>query len=161
MGELITPDKIQPGILYIDSREPPQFALLFKDIGSIPVQVAMLETGDYVYEDICFERKTIYDFVGSITGKKDKKGRLFAQSDRMVDKYENKFIFVTQTLEQYDGRVHEHCILGALARMLSKGITVCFGIVCEEQFVYLVLKTLEKIKFKPPEKEANKNGNHV
>jgi hypothetical protein len=51
---------------------------------------------------------------------------------------------VVGTLDDYEGNVHRHCILGALARMLERGISVCFGLDSEEDYVYLVLKTLEK-----------------
>ncbi len=149
MGELITPEKVKPGILYLDTREDiketQHFSSLFSELCTVPLQIAQLKTGDVVFGDICFERKTISDFVGSILGnEKDEKGRIFSQSERMLKSFRKQYVFVTQTLDDYKGNVHRHCILGGLARMLANGITVCFGISNDEDYVYLVLKTLEK-----------------
>ncbi len=145
MGELITVEKIKPGILYLDNREPDHFPELFAELCPIPIQVVTLKTGDIAMDGICFERKTINDFVMSIIGKgEEHDGRIFTQSERMLKEFPRHYIFVTGTLKDYTGKIHKHCILGALARMLANGISVCFGIDTEEEFTYLVLKTLEK-----------------
>lgn len=145
MGKIINAEEVKPGILYLDNREPDYFADMFAEVCPLPIDVVTLKTGDVVCEDIAIERKTIDDFVGSLMSKhEDHDGRLFSQSDRLVKEYRKHYIFVTQTIKDYKGHVHKHCILGGLARMLEKGMTVAFGIDNDEDFVYLVMKVLEK-----------------
>lgn len=147
MGELLTPEKVQPGILYVDTREPQQFFDILSNYCPTPIEVRMLQCGDFVFEDVVFERKEINDFVGSIIPKKDKeKGRIFSQEERMLCSFPHRYIFVHQTLEEYSGNVHPHAILGALARLLADDVKVCFGISDSEEFCYLMLKVLEKLE---------------
>ncbi len=141
----ITADKVKPGILYCDSREPLQFSEKFAELCPLPIEIATLKTGDFLCGDVVFERKEINDFIMSILGKdQEHDGRIFTQSERMLKEFRKHYIFVTGTIDDYTGNIHRHCILGALARMLANGLSVCFGIDSEEDFVYLVLKTLEK-----------------
>jgi ERCC4-type nuclease len=134
----------------------------FADLSLVSLKICRLKTGDICLDDICFERKTIGDFVGSILGgEKGDSGRIFSQSERMINGFRKHYVFVTQTLDDYKGNVHRHCILGAMARLLVEGMTICFGISNEEDFVYLVLKTLEKegkLKIVVPRKSSVKKG---
>jgi ERCC4-type nuclease len=145
MTKTVTAETVIPGTLYIDIREPPHFFDLFAKECPVPLEIVTLKTSDIVMEDVGFERKTIDDFVGSILGKDNgHEGRLFTQTERMIKEFRKQYVFVTGSINDYKGNVHKHCILGALARLLADGIIVCFGINNDEDFVYLVLKTLEK-----------------
>jgi ERCC4-type nuclease len=161
LGKIINPSDMQPGIIYIDSREPPQFCELITELVSIPVQICMLKTGDYCMKGIAIERKTVDDFCGSIVGKKNTKGRLFHQVERMEETFDKKYVFVTGTFEQCTSKLHPHAILGGLARVLVSNINVVFGLSNEENFVYLILKVFEKgndMKILSIKKEGKKNG---
>jgi ERCC4-type nuclease len=143
----------------VDTREPPQFFEVLSEYCSVPIEVRMLQCGDFIFEDVVFERKEIHDFVGSIIPKEGKdKGRIFAQEERMLGSFPHRYIFVHQSLEEYSGNVHPHAILGALARLLVDDVKVCFGISNEEEFCYLLLKVLEKLgklKVIPPKKKRS------
>jgi len=144
-GKLITPDKITSGTIWIDCREPPQFAEKISELVTVPIQIAMLSTGDFASGDSAVERKTINDFCQSIIGKDGaERGRIFSQSERLQQEFKHRYIFVTGTFEECTSFLHPHVILGALARLLVSDIQVVFGLSNEDDFVYLVLKVFEK-----------------
>ncbi len=147
MGTLITPDKIKPGILYVDHREEPSgIPELLADMSLLPIQICQLQTGDFIYENIVVERKEINDFVGSFMPEEGReRGRMFTQYEKMLV-FTKRYILVHETLQEYEGNVHPHCALGALARLLVSDISVCFGIPNKESFCYLLLKIIEKDK---------------
>lgn len=68
--------------LYVDDREPAEMVDRLRQVKNLDVQVASLETGDYlVHEKLIIERKTAADLVASVI--EDKK-RIFSQIDRMA-----------------------------------------------------------------------------
>lgn len=68
--------------LYVDDREPAAMVDLLRQVNNLDVQVASLETGDYlVQEKLIIERKTAADLVASVI--EDKK-RIFNQVERLV-----------------------------------------------------------------------------
>jgi Fanconi anemia group M protein len=67
--------------LYVDDREPAEMVDRLRQVQNLDVQVASLETGDYlVHEKLIIERKTARDLVTSVI--EDKK-RIFNQVERM------------------------------------------------------------------------------
>ena len=133
-----------PNILYIDTREPPIMGQKIAELCPIPIEFKMMETGDYVIEDVAVERKSPNDFALSIMGQEtDHNGRLFTQSERL-QQFPHRFIFVTGTLDDITVNIHRHALLGALASVMAHGVCVCFGLNNEDDFVYLLLKTFEK-----------------
>ena len=114
----LTPADLQPGILYVDEREPSQFAEKLADLCTIPIEVRTLKTGDFVCEDVAIERKTVDDLCMSIMSKKKyKDGRVWTQSDRMMRDFRKKYILVTGNLCDRTSKIHIHSLLGGLARL--------------------------------------------
>jgi len=134
-----------PNILYLDSREPPIMMEKIAELCPIPIEVKMLQTGDYVCGDVGVERKSPNDFALSIMGiEKEHNGRLFTQSERLGKEFPHHYIFVTGTLDDITINIHRHAVLGALASVMAHGINVCFGLNSEDDFTYLLLKVFEK-----------------
>ena len=158
----LTFETLTPGILYIDQREPIQFAEKIAELTATPIEIRTLETGDFVMEDVAIERKTVDDFCGSIMSKKSIKdgkiveGRLFNQADRMRRQFRKKYILVTGNLCDRTSQIHIHALLGGLARFYVEDGQVMTGLSDEDDFVYFLLKLLEKdgklTMFKPNKK---------
>ena len=141
----LTPTDLEPGILYIDEREPIQFAEKLAEICPIQIEIRTLQTGDFVCEDVAFERKTVDDLCMSIMSKKKyKDGRVWTQSDRMMKAFRKKYILVTGELADRTSKIHIHSLLGGLARLYVEDIQVMTGLSNENDFVYFLLKLLEK-----------------
>ena len=78
--------------LLIDSRENSELteSIITKCTEmNIPVQKEWLEIGDYVFEDVCFEAKSSFDFLQSVMNK-----RLWNQMDNMDRAYDNNLVIV-------------------------------------------------------------------
>ena len=127
-------------VLLIDSREPLIFAERIAEVCPIPISIEQLDTGDFVCEDICIERKEISDLAASIIDK-----RLFTQCERMQEQFpDGHYLLIHGKLEDVTVRINPHAIIGAIAKMASLGtrvIWVCFD--NEEHLIYLILKILE------------------
>ena len=144
----LTPTDLEPGILYIDQREEnsaPQIIEKIVNICPIPIEIRTLETGDFCCEDVAFERKTVDDLCMSIMSKKKyKDGRVWTQSDRLMRDFRKKYILVTGNLCDRTSKIHIHSLLGGLARLYVEDIQVMTGLSNEDDFVYFLLKLLEK-----------------
>jgi len=103
--------------LYIDDREPEKIKnLLTKH--NINYEVTRLLTGDFVYNNWIFERKTIEDLYGSIIS-----GRIFNQIDNMKDNYDNVVVIISgKTSNCYFSipNFNENIINGAIASFITK-----------------------------------------
>jgi ERCC4-type nuclease len=67
--------------IIIDHREPGIMVDMLRTVRNLHVEIAALETGDYVVEgQLVVERKTAVDFANSILD-----GRIFLQADRMAE----------------------------------------------------------------------------
>jgi len=78
--------------LLIDSRENSDLAELVETHAqkmNIPYEKKWLEIGDYVFDDVCFEAKSAYDFLMSVVNK-----RLWNQLDNMDRAYMNNIVIV-------------------------------------------------------------------
>lgn len=103
-------------IIFVDSREN-GIEEYFKQYGC-EVQRKMLLCADYLVSDrVCIERKTVNDFVKSITDK-----RLFRQLRKMKEDFE-KPILIIEGNESLYGTLQPNVIRGALS-----SITVDLGI---------------------------------
>lgn len=84
--------------LIIDSRENSN---LYEYVESeahrlmIPTEKQWLEVGDYVFNDVCFEAKSSFDFLQSVINK-----RLWNQIDNMDRHYEHSFIIIHGSLHE-------------------------------------------------------------
>jgi ERCC4-type nuclease len=76
--------------LQIDSREKSPLAeLVMKEATklNLPYEKAWLEIGDYIYDDVCFEAKSSFDFLMSVMNK-----RLWNQIDNMDRAFNNNIM---------------------------------------------------------------------
>ena len=124
-------------VLLIDCREPPSFAEIVAKNCPIPIDIQQLKTGDYVCEDVAIERKTIEDFASSL---KDR--RLFKQFERLQN-FEHPFILISGQMSDLKSKINPHSILGAIAYLASKNITIV-KVDSYEDLAYLILKIFEK-----------------
>ena len=127
-------------IIKFDDREPTSTEMMMKLVDDDVLMLrTRLECGDYVWEDVCIERKTIDDFCGSIMD-----GRIANQVDRMNDMYKENFVIVVGRIKDRTCEIHENCVLGKITSLVVKhGINV----ICvddEFQFLYLMKRIFEK-----------------
>jgi ERCC4-type nuclease len=120
----------------IDDRERGENLGYFEKYGLLPVKCRM-SVGDYVYEDLVFERKTMNDFVGSICD-----GRLKEQREKMKV-YEERVVIVVGKFDEEVHHIHKHCVLGMMISLQMRGIKV---ICCdnEEEGVWCMRNCIER-----------------
>ena len=123
-------------ILYVDDREPPSVGEILAQNCTIPIIYKRLDTADFVCEDVYVERKTINDFAISIMDK-----RLFEQVERLTQ-LPNSYLLISGLLKDMTVNIYPHAILGAIAKIASKGVTVV-QVEDEEKLFYLLLKIFE------------------
>lgn len=80
-------------LIYVDSRESIKVQKLAKSY--LKAEVALLPVGDFVCGNVCIERKTITDFLGSLTSK-----RLHNQILRMKANFDHSIVIVVG--KEYD-----------------------------------------------------------
>lgn len=82
----------------IDSREKERIPYAMNFFKKYESTVKELETGDFIFdngdEEVCFEYKTIKDFIGSVSD-----GRIFEQVKRMNEKFQWSFVVVEGTID--------------------------------------------------------------
>ena len=128
-----------PRILLIDDREPILYAEILSQHVSIPIEIKRMKTGDFYCDPVIVERKTIFDFAGSIVD-----GRIFSQFERLR-KYPKPFIVITgckrELLEKSE--INYNSILACEAWLASNGVTVIREESIEDS-AYLIGKIFEK-----------------
>ena len=85
-------------MLTIDTRENSKLSELVEKKSkalSIPFERKWIEIGDYAYDDVCFEAKSIVDFIGSVISK-----RLWTQLDNMDRCYHTNLVIVYGDLDE-------------------------------------------------------------
>ena len=95
-------------MLIIDSREKEGSKLvkLVEEkarILNIKTEKKWLEIGDYVFDNICFEAKTVEDFIGSVMSK-----RLWTQMDNMDRHYKNNVVIIYGDLPEAIHNIIKH-----------------------------------------------------
>lgn len=82
----------------IDSREKGRIPYSMEFFKKYNPSIKELDTGDYIFdngeEKICFEYKTVRDFMGSVSD-----GRIWEQVKRMNDEFNWSFIVIEGTIE--------------------------------------------------------------
>ena len=92
--------------LQIDSREDSVLSKAVIDNCekmNIPHKKEWLEIGDYVFDDVCFEAKSTFDFLQSVMSK-----RLWNQIDNMDRAYMNNIVLVYGSMESAINKYVEH-----------------------------------------------------
>ena len=85
-------------MLTIDTRENSKLSELIEKKAkalSIPFERKWIEIGDYAYDDVCFEAKSVVDFIGSVISK-----RLWTQLDNMDRCYQTNVVIVYGDLDE-------------------------------------------------------------
>lgn len=95
-------------MLIIDSREKEGSKLvkLVEEkarILKIKTEKKWLEIGDYVFDNICFEAKSVEDFIGSVMSK-----RLWTQMDNMDRHYKNNVVIIYGDLPEAIHNIIKH-----------------------------------------------------
>lgn len=84
--------------IVIDSREKERIPYSMEFFKKYNPSIKELDTGDYIFdngeEKICFEYKTVRDFIGSVSD-----GRIWEQVKRMNDEFDWSFVVIEGTIE--------------------------------------------------------------
>jgi len=132
--------ELKPNILYVDNREPQK---IFKvlDKKEIPYEKTQLPVGDFVYNDMVFERKSMPDFYISI------QGRLWEQVSQMKDNFNNVFVLISGKFQDlYFGKIkyNSNIIYGAISALMIKcNVHVC-RLENDNQLIELINKICKK-----------------
>ena len=93
-------------MIIIDSREDSQLSRTLIDLANkskIETEKKWLEIGDYVFDNVCFEAKSVQDFIGSVMSK-----RLWTQLDNMDRHYHTNVVIIYGDLEEAIYNIIEH-----------------------------------------------------
>lgn len=106
-------------------------------------EIKRLLVGDYVCDElgVCFERKTIDDFCGSIVD-----GRVKRQCEGMLEEFKHCFVLISGRIGDRKSDIGENCVLGMISSLVVMGIQV----VCvddDKQLVYLMKRILERFGY--------------
>jgi len=96
--------------LVIDSREHSELTdFVIEECNSLNIQheKQWLEVGDYIFNDVCFEAKSTFDFLQSIMNK-----RLWNQLDNMDREFQNNVVILYGTFSDAFNRYKEHAKFG-------------------------------------------------
>lgn len=120
----------------IDDREPKAMDKFFINKNLVPVRVRM-DVGDYVWEDVVVERKTVEDFCGSIMD-----GRIKEQAEKMK-KYGKRFVVIIGDLDKRVSKINKNCLMGKMVSMMIDGVMV-IQVSNEMEFVWVMRNVIEK-----------------
>lgn len=142
--------------LKIDDREDSKIANIidtkkFKEFSDnlkiqIESEICRNIIGDYIVEDknLCFERKTIFDFIGSVRDK-----RLFAQILNMENNFENCFLLISGNIKDVTFNPHYsnytvNEFVGSISSIIARTNTKVFMVNNDTQLLKLMFKIIEK-----------------
>jgi len=131
--------------LKVDTRETPRIFNMLKREGIEHTKEA-LPIGDFVYKDICIERKTIQDLVMSVRTK-----RLQKQLLQMQENYPNNYLLISGSFKELYFNPHmrgwtvNHQV-GLLSSLLVKYNVKMAQVDNDTQLIKLVGKIVEKAK---------------
>ena len=147
-------------MLMIDKREKSELAALIikrADILHIPYSYEWLEIGDYVLQtepSVCFEAKSIQDFLGSVRNK-----RLFNQIDNMQDAYNINIVLIHGYLEDAVGYLDmvgsndirwknklKGMICGAISSINIHTNTKCLWVPTVDEAAHIVMASCTQVK---------------
>ena len=98
-------------IVQVDDRESrSNYKKNFEKL-KIKYEQTRLLTGDFVYGDVCIERKTKEDFASSIMS-----GHMETQLKNMNDQFKYCFLMISDIKKKIHSEIHPHSILGAIGK---------------------------------------------
>lgn len=127
-------------LIKIDDREPKSmeaFAVM------VDTEICFLrqrmKTGDYVWKDVCIERKEINDFCGSIID-----GRVESQAKKMLKDFKKVYFIIIGNIKDKTSNIHDNCLLGMISKLVvDYGISVLM-VDNDWQFLYLMKRIFER-----------------
>ena len=129
--------------IQIDDREDGTLINILTNIceqDGFEVKVKRLITGDYTFGETCVERKTMDDFVGSITD-----GRLRRQVKRMNKEFKYNYVLVSGLIsKRANVEFHDHSILGMLASLIIKTNINVIMLENDKDLIYFVNRLFVK-----------------
>lgn len=126
--------------LSVDDRECSEVVEELALLG-VDLEIKRLKTGDYVWNDVCIERKTINDLCGSIVD-----GRIKSQCRRMSGQFKHSFVLVSGKIKERTADIHEHCILGMISSLVIKyGVNVII-LDDDKQLAYMISRIITKLQ---------------
>ena len=147
-------------MLMIDKREKSNLAeLIIKraKLMHIPYDYVWLEIGDYVLQtepSVCFEAKSIQDFLGSV-----RNNRLFNQIDNMQDAYDINIVLIHGHLEDAVGYLDlidsnnirwknklKGMVCGAIASINIHTNTRCLWVPSLDEAAHIVMASCSQVK---------------
>ena len=154
-------------MLVIDSREK-KGSLLVDLVESkakslnIKPEKKWLEIGDYVFDDVCFEAKSVVDFIGSVMSK-----RIWTQIDKMDRGYNTNVVIIYGSLSEGINNIMENSqsklppsaravmlnnkFLGAIGRITLDTDCKAFWVPAEKESSLIITAIC---KMKPIEREV-------
>jgi ERCC4-type nuclease len=105
---------------------------------NIECEICRLKTGDYIFENVCIERKTMDDFCMSIMD-----GRIKSQSEKMLKNYKYNYILISGRISDRKIEINENCIIGMISSLVVKGINV-ICVDTDRQLAYLIKRIFER-----------------
>jgi ERCC4-type nuclease len=87
--------------LYVANNEPEEIANLLKHSG-IAVEVKHLQSGDYVFDEVGIERKTVNDLISTLYTKKKHGNRLWGQLDTLRRTYKQPMLLIEGQMDWYN-----------------------------------------------------------
>jgi len=98
-------------IIQVDDRESrSSYKKSFEKLG-IKYEQKRLLIGDFVYGDVCIERKDMEDFVSSIMS-----GHMETQLQNMSQNFKHCFLMISGIKKKIHSEIHPHAILGAIGK---------------------------------------------
>jgi DNA excision repair protein ERCC-4 len=122
-----------------DDREPFYDAISMVHNLDLNFERKRMKVGDYKFNDIIVERKTIDDFCSSILDK-----RIEHQVENMKIESEEKFIIIIGNIKDRKVNIHENCILGKICSLVYKHNIKVIQCENDEQFLYILKNLYEK-----------------
>jgi len=97
--------------VYVDDRESrSSYKKHFEKLG-IKYEQKRLPVGDYVYGDICIERKDMEDFASSVMSN-----HMETQLQNMTKNFKHCFLMISGIKKKLHTEMHPHAILGAIGK---------------------------------------------
>lgn len=127
--------------LYADDREEKSGILVKLAKKEIKFVKCRLDVGDFVYNDMVFERKSIIDFYGSI------QGRMFEQVENMKANYPEVYVLVSGRFAECYARLNyfnEKVIHGAIASLVAKHRIHVLRVENDNELIAQMMKICEK-----------------
>ncbi len=124
--------------LFVDSREPDSIFKILDDL-SISYKKEMLPVGDFVYNDIVFERKEMNDMYKSIIS-----GRIFDQVVQMKANFEKVYVLISRSYVSLHEDSNPLIVVGSIASLCEKYNIKVLRVEDDKQLIIQMLKICEK-----------------